>query len=565
MNKPRVSVLIIGGSGVFGQHLCRRLARLQLFQIQIGGRNLNKAMPLISELREIDPDCNPRFVPLDRNALAAEELKWIGVTAVVDATGPFQKSSYSLAEAAIGSGTHYIDLADARAFVGGIPVLDERAKSAGIAILSGASSTPALSSAMLRDLTAGWLSIDRLWVSIVPGSWSEVKFFPTAPPMPGPSVIEAILSWTGEPVRVFDDARWQTQYGWTGLRKVRLGHLGWRRSSLAETPDLDVLVDDFHPRVAARFHAGLELAIMHNGLRVLAALRRWRLLPRLTFMTGVLHTLAQIFTPYGTDTGGMTVEVEGLDKSGTAVRAEAQLTATNGHGPIVPALPAVAILKQIAEGTLAFRGASHAGRHLQTKDVMELVPDLSIRLTAETRPRGKPLFRHVLGTGFDNMPKVTQTLHRGAPAVIGEGRADIEAPDNIIGRMVSALFRFPAPGKDVPVSVLVEQVPSGERWMRRYPGRDMLSFMGNPDPKTQTLEERFGWLSFKMRISSHWDGLDMEMVSARCGALKLPKFMTPQIKASERTDASKRHLFDVSIHLPLVGKIVSYAGWLKLR
>jgi saccharopine dehydrogenase-like NADP-dependent oxidoreductase len=565
MSKPRVSVLVIGGSGVFGTHLCRRLAQLKLFQIQVGGRSLHNAIPFITELREIDPGCDPRFVLLDRNSLSAEELRRLGVATVVDAAGPFQNSSYSLVEAAIAAGTHYIDLADSRSFVAGIGGLDLRAKNGGVAIITGASSTPAVSNAVLRDLTAGWRSIDRIWVSIVPGSWSELKLRPTAPPMPGRSVIEAILSWTGEPVRIFEDGRWQIQTGWSGLRKVRLGHLGWRRASLAETPDLDILVNDFNPRVSARFNAGLDLGFMHNGLRILATLRHWRLLPRLTAFTGLLQTVATTLAPYGSNAGGMIIEVDGVDQGGLTVRAEAQLIATNGHGPIIPSLAAVALLKQIADGRLTYRGASHAGLHLKTKEIIELVPDLSIKLTTETRPHAKPLFGYAMGNPFGTMPSATQTLHRGTPAVIGEGAADIDAPDNFAGRLISALFRFPKPGKEVPISVLVEQTPAGERWLRRYPGRDMLSFMGNPDAKAQTIEERFGPFAFRMNISGHANGLDMEMVSARFGALKLPRFLTPDVTATERTDTSNRHLFDVSIRLPLIGKIVRYAGWLTLK
>jgi saccharopine dehydrogenase-like NADP-dependent oxidoreductase len=565
MNKPRPSVLVIGGSGVFGSHLCRRLARLGLFQIQLAGRSRDHAMALITELNGIDPGCEPRFLFIDRNKVLIDEFKLLGIVAVIDAAGPFQDSSYRVAEAAIEAGVHYIDLADARAFVSGIGRLDHAAKAAGVAILSGASSSPAISSAILRDLTIDWKSIDRIWVSIVPGSWSGIKWFAPYPTLPGKSVVEAILSWAGGPVRVFDEGRWQMHTGWSGLRKVRLGHLGLRRTSLAETPDLDVLVDDFHPRVSARFHAGLELGIMHNGLRVLAALRRWRFLPGLTFLSGTLHTAAQIFSPYGTDTGGMTVEVEGLDHEGTAVRAEALLLATDGHGPIIPSLAAVALLKRIAEGTLTFRGAAHAGGLVTTSEIMALVPDLSIRLTTDIRPRGEPLFRQVLGASFEELPKVTQALHRGTPAIIGEGKADIDAPDNLVGRMISALFRFPKPGKDVPVSVLVEQVPGAERWLRRYPGRDMISFMANADPQAQTLEERFGPLRFRMKITAYEQGLDMKMVSARCGSLPLPRFLVSNIVATERASAESRHLFDVSISLPLIGRIVRYRGWLAFR
>jgi NAD(P)-dependent dehydrogenase (short-subunit alcohol dehydrogenase family) len=574
MIDARPAVLVIGGSGVFGAHLCRRLARLKLYFIYVGGRNRSNAAGLLEDLNFIDPGCEARFVPADRNKVTAAELKWLGIAAVVDAAGPFQGSSYRLPEAAINAGIHYIDLSDARVFTAGIGALDKSARTAGVAVLTGASSTPALSNAMLRDLTAGWQSIDRIWVSIVPGSgpvtfprsWRELKSNLVKTNTPGYSVIEAILSWAGEPVRVFDDARWQFQTGWGGNRKVLLGYLGWRRTALAETPDLDVLVSDFHPRLSARFHAGVEIGIMHNGLRLFAALRRSRLVPRLTFLTNLLHSAAQAQAFYGSGSGGMVVEADGINAKGEAVQAAARLIALNGHGPVIPALSAVAILKRMASADFDFRGASHAGRHITASEVLELVPDLAIRLETETKPRVVALFKTVLGReAFAALPQVTQDLHRGAPAVLGKGRADIDAPETIAGRVISALFRFPKPGKDVPVSVLVEQTQGGERWLRRYPGREMKSFMSHPDPGTQSLEERFGPFSFRMKISGREDGLDMHMVSARMGPLPLPKFMTPKIKATERTNPIGEHLFDVSISLPLIGRIVHYAGWLTLE
>ncbi len=361
------------------------------------------------------------------------------------------------------------------------------------------------------------------------------------------------------------DGRWQMQTGWSENRRVALGKLGWRNAVLAETPDLDVLVEDFKPRLSARFHAGMELGLIHHGLRALAALRRLRLLPKLSLFGKPLHFIAKVLKPFGSDTGGMVVEAVGVNTQGIAVQASARLIALNGDGPVIPALSAVALLRRMT-GDFSYCGASHAGRHVTVGEVLALVPDLSIHLESDWTPRATALFKTALGeSAFEAMPQVTQYLHRGAPAVLGEGKADIDPSGNLAGRIVSALFRFPKPGKDVPVSVLVEQVPDGERWLRRYPGRDMLSFMSHGDPDTQTLEERFGPFSFRMKISGHEQGLDMRMVSARLGPLPLPKFLVPEITATERTNPQGHHLFDVSISLPLIGSIVRYRGWLALR
>ena len=556
MTGARPAVLIVGGSGAFGAHLCRRLARLGLWRIMVGGRSVENAGALIAELVAIDPHCEPKFVKIDRNRPVAPDIRGLGVSAVVDAAGPFQNSSYALVEAAIAAGAHYIDLCDARGFAKGISAFDEAAKACGVAVLTGASSTPGLSNALMRVLASGWPSIDRISVAILPGNQAPR----------GRSVMQAILNWVGEPVRVFDDGRWQEQPGWSGSRKVSLGALGWRNAALAETPDLDVLVEDFKPRISARFHAGLELGLMHHGLRFAGWLRRWRLLPRLDRLTGLFQLLARPLAPFGTDAGGMVVEVEGIDAGGFAVRGVARLVARNGHGPIIPSLASVALLKRIAEGHLVFRGADHAGHHVEIGEIMGLVQDLEIDLEHGTFPRGAALFQTVLGeSSFEQMPPATQHIHRGTPAVLCAGFAEIEQADTIAGRIVSWLFRFPEPGRGVPVRVLIEQRDDGEHWTRTYPGRTMRSVMRNPDRRGHTLEECFGPFAFRMVIKGDETGLDMSMLSARIGRIPLPKFLTPQIEASERTDSAGRHVFDVTIGLPLIGKIVRYKGWLEVN
>ena len=53
--------------------------------------------------------------------------------------GPYQGQDYRLARPASPRGVHYVDLADARAFVTGIAALDEAARRAGVLVVSGAS------------------------------------------------------------------------------------------------------------------------------------------------------------------------------------------------------------------------------------------------------------------------------------------------------------------------------------------------------------------------------------------------------------------------------------------
>ncbi len=111
---------------------------------------------------------------------------------------------------------------------------------------------------------------------------------------------------------------------------------------------------------------------------------------------------------------------------------------------------------------------------------------------------------------------------------------------------------------------MIEHRDAGERCQRRYRGRTIVSVMSKGDAAHQTLEVRFGIFSFRMKISGPPDGLDMEIVSARAGRLPLSGILTSGIAATERVDDLGRHLFDVAISLPVIGRIVRYTGWLAL-
>ena len=161
---------------------------------------------------------------------------------------------------------------------------------------------------------------------------------------------------------------------------------------------------------------------MHHGLRALAAVRGLRVLPNLAFFGRPLHFAAKLLEPFGSDAGGMVVEADGMNSDGEAVQAAARLIALDGHGPVIPALSAVALLRRMARADFTFRGASHAGRHVTTSEVLELVPDLSILLETEINARDEALFKNAVGReAFAAMPQTTQELHRGAPAVMGWG------------------------------------------------------------------------------------------------------------------------------------------------
>jgi len=215
-------------------------------------------------------------------------------------------------------------------------------------VLTGASSTPALSHAVLDRLTQGWRRIDTIEIAISPGNRNSPR---------GLSVIRAILSYAGKPVRVFAGGKWTERHGWGMPIRREMPGLGNRWLSLCETPDLDLLPARLVPRNEAIFRAGLELSVMHLGLYAAGLLVHARLLPSLAPFARPFRWMAERLKNFGSDRGGMLVEAAGIDAAGYSARATWSLVAEAGDGPFVPTLPALAVVRALADGSLAQAGA----------------------------------------------------------------------------------------------------------------------------------------------------------------------------------------------------------------
>ncbi len=276
--------------------------RRQSNAILVAGRSLARCEGVVAALRAKYPDAAVSTLVLDRETVAAPQLRALGVFIVVDAAGPFQGQEPHLAQAAIEAGCHFVDLADARDYVARFAVLNEAALAAGVLAAAGASSTPALSNAVLDKLTTGWRGVDEVTVAISPGN--------RAPR--GLAVTQAILSYVGKPVQLLEGGVWRTRPGWSLLKRREMPGLGRRWLSLCETPDLDVIPARFPAARTMRFFAGLEVGFLHVGLWACALPVRLGLLASLAPFADSFVTMAKWFENFGSDHGGMMVEAVGI-------------------------------------------------------------------------------------------------------------------------------------------------------------------------------------------------------------------------------------------------------------
>ncbi len=326
-------VLLVGASGVFGSRLAERLAMEPGIALTLAGR---RREPLQSVRRAIGGGA---IRTLDRDWIEARDLA--GYELVIDAAGPFQQSGTRLVDAAIEAGVDYLDLADGREWVVGFADrFDGAAREAGVRLVSGASSIPALSHAVLDQMVAGWTRIDEIRIGIFPGN--------RAPR--GLSVVEAILSYAGKPVRVFRDGAWREDFGWGQIHRVDAGPAGPRWASVCDTPEQELLVERYRPTRGAKFFAGMELSLLHLGLWLLTLPVRVGWTRSLRPWARPLLRVAQWLLPFGTDRGAMLVEASGCDAAASTVQSRWLLNANANRGPYVPVLAAIALVRRWRDG-----------------------------------------------------------------------------------------------------------------------------------------------------------------------------------------------------------------------
>jgi hypothetical protein len=171
----------------------------------------------------------------------------------------------------------------------------------------------------------------------------------------GLAVVQAVLSYAGRPVNVLEQGVVRARAGWSMLHRRALHGLGSRWFSLCETPDLDLVPQRFATVRTAHFFAGLERGVLHLGLWLLSLPVRAGLLRSLLPYARPLHALAKRFERCGHDRGGMQVAATGWSDTGVHRQARWELLASAGHGPYVPVLPALALLRRLLRA--ANRGA----------------------------------------------------------------------------------------------------------------------------------------------------------------------------------------------------------------
>jgi saccharopine dehydrogenase-like NADP-dependent oxidoreductase len=356
--------LVLGGYGFFGARICQALSSNPAIHLLIGGRDLHKAQQLAGQLGRGDaiaidasaPDLSARFAQL-------------GVHTVIHTAGPYQGQDYHVARAAITAGANYLDLADGRDFVAGITALDAEARTRGVFVTSGASSLPALSSAVVDRYAPRFRTLTSIRHGIASGARA-----------PGLATMRGVFSYCGKPFARLVDGRQTTAYGWLDLQRHRFAApIGARLLGSCDVPDLALFPQRYPGVQTVTFHAGFASAPGHLAVWAGAQLVRFHLLRSLVPMVKPLHALSAWIEPLVSDKGGMFVTMAGTGLDGQPLTLTWQLLAAQNHGPHIPCGAAIALAHKLAAGAPLPHGAMPCMGLLTVEDYLAALQGFDVR------------------------------------------------------------------------------------------------------------------------------------------------------------------------------------------
>lgn len=538
-------VVVLGGYGFFGQRLVRRLARHSGLEIVVAGRSRSAAEALIASLDTPLAHCSAASLDIHAAGFSAE-LAALSPWGVVHTVGPFQGQDYNVARASMAAGAHYIDLADGRAFVAGIGELDALAQKAGLLVVSGASSVPALSSAVADHLAEGLHRVDHIHIGISPGNRTER----------GLSTVQSILSYCGQPIV---SKQGSSTVGWAGMsRHVYPAPVGTRLLSPCDVPDLDVLQGRYPGDPRIWFGAGLELAFLHWGMNAMAWVVQKGFVRNWAGSAMWLNTIADWFRHWGTDAGAMHVQLAGLASDGTPVIHTWELVASAGDGPYVPTLAASALIRLMASGATLQTGARPCVGLLRLEHFAAEMQGLAIHTT---RRPCTSLFSAVMGVdAFSRLHPALQRFHGRQGRTVLHGHVTTLAPQTRVARLLATLLGSPRAADAGAIRFVLEAQPEQEHWVREFPGQTMHSRMRLVSGH---LVESLGPARLVFRLQEVDGGLAMKLQSMRFLGIPCPRWLLPRLVARERGEGG-RLCFEIEASLPFVGRVAGYRGHLTV-
>jgi hypothetical protein len=345
------TVAVLGGYGIFGTRVSRDLAG-RGHRVIVAGRDPRRAEALA---RALGPEHTG--VAADARVLAScrQAIRGAGVTVVC--AGPFSALGSAPSRAALEEGTHYVDIADDRAYIRALRDLDAGFTRARLCAAYGCSSLPAVSSALALSAVGAGVRPARACVTLYIGGANPK----------GEASVRAMVERLGRTVRAADGPH----PGFGDPQTIPLPPpFGPRTAYTFDGPEHDL----FPPLLgvsAVDVRVGFELPLANAGFALLARTgAHWG---RRT--AAVLARLAALAPTIGTSGGAVLVELTWSDGR----RATRALVADKG-GQAMAALPCALAAHRLASGPPPLFGVRPPSDVIAPSDLLSAMEAAGLRL-----------------------------------------------------------------------------------------------------------------------------------------------------------------------------------------
>jgi Domain of unknown function (DUF4166)/Saccharopine dehydrogenase NADP binding domain len=559
-----LKILIIGGYGTFGGRTVQLLKGEPQLSLLVAGRSLTKATAFCALHADATATLTPALFDRDVNVLT--QIKALAPDWVVDASGPFQNygtNAYDVIKACIDCKIHYLDLADGSEFVAGVQVFDVQAKAVNIFVLSGVSSFPVLTAAVVRRLEKDIPHIESIHAGIAPSPYAGV----------GLNVIKAIAGYAGQPTRLKRNASFVNGYPFTESMLFTIAVPGYKplrqiRFSLVDVPDLQALTQLWPQAQNVWMGAGPVPAILHRMLTLFAWCVRWRILPSLLPLAPIISWVTNHIR-WGEHRGGMFVQVKGRDHNGIVSERQWHLLAEGSDGPLIPSMAVQALVLRALKGEFPAMGARAAVHDVELNDYEPLFASRTLFTGVRQAPTkgSSSLFETALGSRFDALAPAIKELHSPQDRALYAGICHVQGASSLLAKVIARVIGFPATGQNLPIKLEIQKRRGQngqitERWTRTV-GQNSFSssLLAGENHWEHLLVEQFGPAKYALAVVSKNEGLELIIRQWTLFGIPMPMWLAPKAAATE-SSIDDRFNFSISLSHPLVGLIVQYQGWL---
>lgn len=171
-----------------------------------------------------------------------------------------------------------------------------------------------------------------------------------------------------------------------------------------------------------------------------------------------------------------------------------------------------------------------------------------------------PLFRRLLGPGFDTLPAPLRALHEARGKRTYHGWSSVERGRGLASRFCGWIASLPPGTPRVPLAVTIAQHADGETWRREFGRRAMTSRLR---AHGAVLEEHLGPGRFRYHLLVEGAGIRWRLLGMRILGVPWPARWAPRMEVREAVEDGL-YRFDVRVELPRAVLLVHYRGALRV-